>query len=80
MFYDYICEECDIVEEHTHGMTEDPTINCPKCGKQMKKVIYGGSGVIFKGSGWAGKPHITNGVTNKTDRVKSKVKMEKVSE
>ena len=79
MFYDYICEDCNVVEEQSHGMTETPIINCPKCGKQMKRIIYGGSGVIFKGSGWAGKNSVS-GVTSKTERVTQKVKMEQVAE
>lgn len=80
MFYDYICEKCETKEEHSHGMTEEPIIICPNCNSQMKRVIYGGTGVIFKGSGWAGRSNVVCGVTNKTDKVTKKIKMEQVAE
>ena len=50
--YDYRCEKCDKVFEEFHGMTEDPKVLCPDCGGEAKKMIGGGLGVIFKGSGF----------------------------
>ncbi|MBI9103464.1 MAG: zinc ribbon domain-containing protein [Spirochaetales bacterium] len=50
--YDYRCEKCENVFEEFHGMTEDPEIKCPLCGNVSKKMIGGGLGIIFKGSGF----------------------------
>jgi putative FmdB family regulatory protein len=55
MFYIYHGEDCDHEEEKIHGMNEEPTYNCPKCGAIMKRMIFGGSGVIYKGVGWPRK-------------------------
>ena len=51
MIYEYSCE-CGNVQEEIHGMNDSPTIRCNKCSKIMKRVISGGTGVIFKGGGW----------------------------
>jgi putative FmdB family regulatory protein len=55
MFYEYRCIECDYEEEKTHGMMEEPIYNCPKCDAVMKRIIFGGSGVHYKGVGWPRK-------------------------
>jgi len=33
-------------------MSDDPLAYCPECGKPVKRLIGGGSGLIFKGSGF----------------------------
>lgn len=33
-------------------MSEEPIQTCPSCGKHTKRVISGGTGFIFKGSGF----------------------------
>jgi len=33
-------------------MSEPPLKECPLCGKEVRRLIFGGSGVIFKGSGF----------------------------
>jgi predicted nucleic acid-binding Zn ribbon protein len=34
-------------------MRDDPLVRCPKCGKKsLKRLLGGGSGLIFKGSGF----------------------------
>jgi predicted nucleic acid-binding Zn ribbon protein len=33
-------------------MSDDPIKDCPECGKAVRRNIFGGSGVIFKGSGF----------------------------
>lgn len=49
--YDYYCEQCDLTEEHFHGMNETPIILCEKCNKKMKKKISAGSGFIMRDGG-----------------------------
>jgi putative FmdB family regulatory protein len=36
--YDYMCPECGLLEEYSHGMNENPTYTCP-CNGIMKKVF-----------------------------------------
>ncbi len=33
-------------------MSEDPIELCPKCGKKTQRLISGGAGLIFKGTGF----------------------------
>jgi predicted nucleic acid-binding Zn ribbon protein len=33
-------------------MSDDPVKVCPKCGGTVKRLIGGGTGIIFKGSGF----------------------------
>jgi len=33
-------------------MSEEPLKTCVKCGKEVRRLILGGAGVIFKGSGF----------------------------
>ena len=33
-------------------MSEDPIKVCPSCGGEVRRIIGGGSGIIFKGSGF----------------------------
>ena len=51
--YDYVCTECDHELEAFHSMKDEPLKECPKCGKLgLSRKIGGGSGLIFKGTGF----------------------------
>jgi len=50
--YDYRCEACEHVFEEFQNMTDDPLEECPKCKGSVKRLIGGGAGIIFKGSGF----------------------------
>lgn len=50
--YDYNCKNCDNTEEIHHSMTDETKYSCSKCGKEMQKMISGGSSFIFKGAGF----------------------------
>ena len=62
--YDYKCRSCDAVFERFQRITEDPISICPECSGQVRRLIVGGTGVIFKGSGFYvtdnKKPDITS--------------------
>jgi len=51
--YAYECDACQHNFEEFQKMS-DPAIEiCPKCGKKkVRRIISGGAGVIFKGSGF----------------------------
>jgi len=50
--YEYECLECSHHFEAFQAMSDEPIKNCPKCGSEVRRLIFGGTGVIFKGSGF----------------------------
>jgi len=51
--YEYVCKECGHGFEEMQSMTAEPLVVCPNCGKpSLKRLMTGGSGMIFKGSGF----------------------------
>ncbi|HAP42899.1 MAG: hypothetical protein A2087_12930 [Spirochaetes bacterium GWD1_61_31] len=50
--YEYECRECGHSFERTQSMSEDAIKDCPLCGQSVRRLIFGGAGVIFKGSGF----------------------------
>ena len=51
--YEYECAACNHRFEKYQSMTEKAIKKCPKCGKaRAQRVISGGAGVLFKGSGF----------------------------
>ncbi|MDR2841986.1 MAG: hypothetical protein LBV52_02170 [Spirochaetaceae bacterium] len=50
--YEYECKKCSNHFEVFQSMKDDPLKVCPQCGAEVARVISGGGGVIFKGSGF----------------------------
>jgi len=50
--YEYECKSCSHNFEVFQSMSDAPLKECPVCGKEIRRLIFGGSGVIFKGSGF----------------------------
>ena len=50
--YEYECTHCGHTFEASQKITDPPLGSCPKCHKKVKRLISGGSGIIFKGSGF----------------------------
>ncbi|MSU24567.1 MAG: zinc ribbon domain-containing protein [Opitutus sp.] len=51
--YEYACPKCDHTFEHFQSMRDEPLKKCPKCKKAgVKRLIGGGAGLIFKGTGF----------------------------
>ena len=50
--YDYECESCGHVFEKFHAVTSRAISKCPRCKKKARRLIGGGCGLIFKGSGF----------------------------
>ena len=50
--YEYECTSCKHRFETFQSMMDDPLEECPECGKKIKRLIGGGMGIIFKGSGF----------------------------
>jgi len=52
--YEYQCTKCGVVFDEFQSITAEPLTDCPKCQKKktLKRLIGGGAGIIFKGSGF----------------------------
>ena len=50
--YEYECKTCGHNFEVFQSMSDPPLKDCPECGKDIRRLIFGGAGVIFKGSGF----------------------------
>ena len=51
--YEYVCDACDHEFELLQRMSDPAVRKCPKCKKlKVRRIISGGAGVIFKGSGF----------------------------
>ena len=51
--YEYECGACGHRFEKYQTMTEKAVKKCPECGKaKAERIISGGAGVLFKGSGF----------------------------
>jgi putative FmdB family regulatory protein len=50
--YGYECKSCTHTFDVFQSMADEPLKNCPQCGKEIRRLINGGTGVIFKGSGF----------------------------
>ncbi len=83
--YEYECVECGHRFEAFQSMSDDPLTECEHCKGPVKRLIFGGTGVIFKGSGFyvtdsskAGKQSTTASKTDSNDSGKDS-KPEKAS-
>lgn len=51
--YEYVCPKCQHAFEAFQSMSDAPLATCPKCKKRgLKRLIGGGAGLIFKGTGF----------------------------
>ena len=50
--YEYECKSCSHTFDVFQAISDEPVKICPKCGKEVRRLINGGMGVIFKGSGF----------------------------
>ncbi len=50
--YQYRCPHCGHEFEEFQSITDDPIDTCPKCGNRPQRLISGGAGLLFKGSGF----------------------------
>jgi putative FmdB family regulatory protein len=51
--YEYVCSKCGHHFDKFQSMRDEPLRKCPKCRKLgLKRLVGGGAGLIFKGSGF----------------------------
>ena len=54
--YEYECTKCNKQFELEQRITEPPRKRCPDCRGKVIRLISGGGGVLFKGTGF----HVTD--------------------
>ena len=52
--YEYLCKKCGKHFERSQRIVDDPLTTCPLdgCSGRVTRLVSGGSGVIFRGSGF----------------------------
>jgi putative FmdB family regulatory protein len=50
--YEYACTQCGHKFEEFQSIQAEPIRECPECAGQVERLINGGAGLIFKGSGF----------------------------
>jgi putative FmdB family regulatory protein len=50
--YEYECTDCGHRFTKFQNITESPVQTCPECSGSVRRLISGGAGVVFKGSGF----------------------------
>lgn len=72
--YDYKCDNCGYEFEIFQSMKDEKLSECPSCGKNtLKRLIGGGGGLIFKGTGF----YLTDYKGKKADTSSGKTGSEK---
>ena len=62
--YEYYCTSCGFEFEEFQSIASEPLSICPKCNEEVKRKISGGTGLIFKGTGF----YITDYKNKKTSK------------
>jgi putative FmdB family regulatory protein len=50
--YEYRCPACNHEFEKLQKMSDEPGAPCPECGAAAERLLSGGAGLLFKGSGF----------------------------
>jgi putative FmdB family regulatory protein len=79
--YTYACRKCDAEFDLFHGFSETPKLSCKACGsRSVQRLIGGGSGIIFKGSGFYETDYKRKGNPNAVSESKAESKSESKGE
>jgi putative FmdB family regulatory protein len=69
--YAYRCRKCGHEFEEFHGIKDVKPRKCPKCKSRADRVPAGGSGLLFKGSGFYITDYRSKGYQDKAKAEKS---------
>ncbi len=50
--YAYACPKCGHEYDKLQKISDDTRAKCPECGTRGERLISGGAGLVFKGSGF----------------------------
>jgi len=79
--YEFKCPKGHVFEKYYPTITNTRRLKCPTCGKMAQRLISGGAGLVFKGSGFyitdykrKGEKPDTGEKTEKTEKVEKVAK------
>ena len=81
--YEYECTKCGLVTEEFKSINAPKRQRCPECRGKVQRLISGGTGVHFKGSGFYitdSKGKMGSGSTTESSNSPSKGKTDKKSD
>lgn len=52
--YEYECKQCGKRFEQQQAITDAPLKDCPECDGEVRRLVSGGTGFMFKDSGHGG--------------------------
>ena len=61
--YEYECKSCGHRFDYFQSIKDEALKICPECGRELRRLINGGTGIIFKGSGF----YVTDKSAGKSD-------------
>lgn len=69
--YEYKCKACGFRFEKFQSIKDEALQICPSCGGELQRLLSGGVGLIFKGSGfyitdYSRKNSVSNGTSSST--------------
>jgi putative FmdB family regulatory protein len=74
--YEYRCPQGHVFEKFFPQMTKSRRRRCPTCGKLAERLISGGGGLVFKGSGFYATDYKRSGAPPAETDGKSETKSE----
>lgn len=81
--YEYKCPKGHVFEKFYPTMNNKRSATCPTCGKKAERQLSGGTGLVFKGSGFyitdykrAGEKHDSEPKPESKSETKSETKSE----
>ena len=78
--YVYECSACSKRFDIFQSMKDDPLTKCPECKGKIKRIIQGGMGIIFKGSGFYSTDNKRSSATTGESSKSSTAKDEKAKD
>ena len=75
--YGYKCKKCKHEFEEFQSITAPPIRKCPKCNGEVMRLLGGGAGILFKGSGFYETDYRSESYKNAAQKETSSGKTEK---
>ena len=74
--YTYRCKKCKMQFDSFQSIVDPPLKICPSCKGELERVITGGSGLIFKGSGFYITDYAKKNSSGETPKTPAKKEVE----
>ena len=77
--YNYQCNDCGHQSSAFQKMSDNPVKDCSQCKGTVRRIISGGSGMIFKGTGFYLTDYGKSGTPKKKELTATKIKTKESS-